>query len=259
MYIDSHSHLYLDAFDQDRPEMVRRAIEAGVDRILLPNIDSRSTAAMLAMAGTWPVNCFPMMGLHPTSVKKDYRQELAHVEKQLEKDLWVGIGECGIDLYWDKSYLKQQEEVFSRHIRWALERDLPLVIHARESFSEIFRVMDREAAPGLRGVFHSFSGGADELEKALSYGFMIGINGIVTFKNSSLKDVVERIPAERILLETDAPFLTPHPHRGKRNESAYIPLIAQKVAEIHQLSTEAFAGTCRKSTLELFNRVPDEK
>ena len=211
MYTDSHTHLYLEAFKDDRDQMVQRAIDSGVSRMLLPNIDSSSIGPMFALTERFPDHCFPMMGLHPTSVKENYQEELGRIEKALVPENIVAIGESGIDLYWDKTFLKEQEEVFSVQIAWAMDLDLPLVIHARDSFQEIFRVLDTAGGPGLRGVFHSFTGGHEELERALSYNFMIGINGIVTFKHSNLGEVVRKIPTNRLLLETDAPFLAPVP------------------------------------------------
>lgn len=252
MYIDSHTHLYLDAFEADREAMIRRALDAKVRRMLLPNIDSRSMAAMFSLAEKYPGQCFPMMGLHPTSVKKNYQEELKLVEAGLQRPGIIAIGETGIDLYWDKSFLKEQEEAFSIQIGWAMELDLPLVIHARDSFPEIFRVLDRAGRPELRGVFHSFTGGPEELKQALSYDFMIGINGIVTFKNSDLGDVVREIPTNRLLLETDSPFLAPVPYRGKRNESSYLVEIAAKVAEIHNLSREELARITSMNAEQLF-------
>jgi len=256
MYIDSHTHLYLDAFDADRDEVIHRAIDAGVNRMLLPNIDSSSLAAMFSLVRRFPAHCYPMMGLHPTSVKENYREELALLEKQLQREDIIAIGECGIDLYWDKTFHREQEEVFATQISWAMERDLPLVIHARESFQEIFRVLDSAGGPELRGVFHSFTGGPAELEKALEYQFMIGINGILTFKNSDLGKVVASIPMQRLLLETDAPFLAPQPHRGRRNESSYLINIAEKVAKIHNLNIEEVARITTENAERLFRIKP---
>ena len=182
MYTDSHTHLYLDAFSDDRDEMVKRAVEAGVTRMFLPNIDSSTLDAMFSMADRYPDTCYPMVGLHPTSVKENYRDELDAVKRHLHRPGIVAIGETGIDLYWDKTFAREQEVVFKTQIGWAKELGLPLVIHARDSFPEIFRALDETGTEGLQGVFHSFTGGPGELESALSYGFMIGINGIVTFK-----------------------------------------------------------------------------
>jgi len=209
--------------------------------MLLPNIDRASIAPLLDMAERFPDHCFPMMALHPTSVKAGYQEELKHIEGTIEQREVIAIGETGIDLYWDKTYQREQEDAFAIQIGWAMERDLPLVIHARDSFQEIFRILDTAGGPGLRGVFHSFTGGMEDLERALSYDFMIGINGIVTFKNSGLDQVVRHIPTDRLLLETDAPFLAPVPYRGKRNESSYLLHTAGKVAEIFNLTVEEIA------------------
>ena len=252
MFIDSHTHLYLDAFEADRGQMLQRALDAGVSRMLLPNIDSQSIEPLFSLTDQYPEHCFPMMGLHPTSVKENYQEELALVKASLDQKNIIAIGETGIDLYWDKTFLREQEEVFAIQIGWALERDLPLVIHARDSFQEIFQVLDREGGTELRGVFHSFTGGIDELEQALSYNFMIGINGIVTFKNSTLSEVVRSIPEDRLLLETDAPFLAPVPYRGKRNESSYLIHIAAKVGEIFNLSKEEIGTITGNNASNLF-------
>ena len=256
MFTDSHTHLYLDAFEADREQMIRRALDVGVSRMLLPNIDSSSMEALFSLAEQFPEHCLPMMGLHPTSVKGNYREELSAVEKALERKGIIAIGETGIDLYWDTSHLKEQEEAFATQIGWAMELDLPIVIHARDSFPEIFRVLDKSGGPGLRGVFHSFTGGMEELEKALSYDFLIGINGIVTFKNSGLGDIVKAIPINRLLLETDAPFLAPVPYRGRRNESSYLVETASKVAEIHNLSLEEIARITTTNAEQLFRLKP---
>jgi TatD DNase family protein len=253
---DSHTHLYLDAFKDDREQMIQRAVNAGVSRMLLPNIDSSSVGPMFSLVEQFPDRCFPMMGLHPTSVKEDYLKELATVEKQLSRKDIIAIGECGIDLYWDRTFLREQEEAFSTQIKWAMDLDLPLVIHARDSFDEIFTILEHQGGTELRGVFHSFTGGPEELKRALSFNFMIGINGIVTFKNSNLAEVVRSIPLNRLLLETDAPFLAPVPYRGKRNESSYLVETAAKVAEIYKLSVNELAGITTKNTQVLFRLNP---
>lgn len=252
MYTDSHTHLYLKAFSGDRDDMVKRALKAGVTRIFLPNIDSTTTRAMFSLAGQYPGVCFPMMGLHPTSVKENFREELATIEKLLDRPGIIAIGETGIDLYWDKTFIREQAAAFKTQIGWAKALGLPIVIHARDSFPEIFQAMDETGVEGLRGVFHSFTGGPAELDKALSYGFMIGINGIVTFKNSDLGEVVRAIPPDRLLLETDAPFLAPVPFRGRRNESSYLVHIAVKVGEIYNLSGEEIGAITTKNALGLF-------
>lgn len=255
MFTDTHTHLYLDRFDEDREAMVDRALEAGVSRMFLPNIDSTSVEGLLDLCRSRPGVCFPMMGLHPTSVRENFRDELEFARQNLDLKGLVAIGECGIDLYWDKTRLCEQEEVFRTQIRWARELDLPLVIHARDSFPEIFRILDDEGGNDLKGVFHSFTGQEAELEKALSLGFMVGINGIVTFRNSGLDRVVKELPPDRLLLETDAPFLAPHPHRGKRNESAYLVRIAEKAAEIYNLTVEEIGRITTENALRLFNRA----
>jgi TatD DNase family protein len=256
MYIDSHTHLYLEAFKDDRDPIIQRALDAGVNRMLLPNIDSQTVEKVFTLAKKYSDHCFPMMGLHPTSVKENYLDELKFIEKQLDTSKIIAIGETGIDLYWDKSFLREQEEVFRTQIAWAIELDLPLVIHARESFPEIFAALDKYGSPKLRGVFHSFTGTLEDLQRALSYGFMIGINGIVTFKNSELAEVVESIPSEKLLLETDSPFLAPHPFRGRRNESSYLTEIAKKIAEIYNLNQEDIARITTRNAEKLFRLKP---
>lgn len=259
MYTDSHTHLYLDAFEKDRDQMIQRAIDSGVTRMLLPNIDSSTITPLSSLAKRYPKHCFPMMGLHPTSVKANYLDELRLIEEALNGNNIIAIGETGMDLYWDKTFLKEQEEVFATQISWALELDLPLVIHARDSFQEIFKVLDKEGSPELRGVFHSFTGGLEELERALAFNFMIGINGIVTFKNSNLSEVVRSIPTDRLLLETDSPFLAPHPYRGKRNESSYLIETAKKTADIYNLTQEELARITSSNAEQLFRLKPQHE
>lgn len=259
MYTDSHTHLYLDAFEGDRDQMIHRALEAGVSRMFLPNIDSSSIDPLYSLVEKYPSHCFPMMGLHPTSVKENFRDELKIIESCLDQRQVIAIGETGIDLYWDTTFYAQQAEAFRTQIRWARERKLPLVIHARESFREIYQILDEAGGGDLRGVFHSFTGTLEELHKALSYNMMIGINGIVTFKNSGLGEVVKEIPPDRILLETDAPFLAPVPFRGKRNESSYLLKTAAKVAEIYNLTLEEIGHLTTRNALQLFQlSTPNE-
>lgn len=257
MYTDSHTHLYLEAFSDDREQMLERAVSAGVTRMFLPNIDSGTLEPMLNMASDHPFRCFPMMGLHPTSVNAGFREELDRIRMYLDRPGIIGIGETGMDLYRDRTYAGEQEESFRTQIGWAMERDLPIVIHARDSFREIFRVLD-DIGTGVRGVFHSFTGGIAELEKALSYGFMIGINGIVTFKNSGLAEIVRSIPPERLILETDAPFLAPVPRRGRRNESSYLVHIAEKVGEICNLNIQEVGAITTRNALALFKNVKSD-
>ena len=252
--IDTHSHLFLEQFDEDRAEVVQNAIDNGVQKIFLPDIDSSHTASVLQMAKDFPGICFPMIGLHPTSVKENYKEELAHVEKMLATEKYYGIGETGIDLYWDKTFLKEQIEVFRFQINLAKQSGLPLIIHSRESFDEIFSVIDEMNDEKLKGIFHSFTGNKAQAEKILSYkGFKIGIGGIVTFKNSKLPEVVKEIGLENLVLETDAPYLAPTPKRGKRNESAYLKYTAEKIAEIYNVSLDTVAKKTSENALKLFN------
>lgn len=253
---DTHTHLYLDAFDKDIDTVIGRAKEAGVERMFLPNLDSSSVSRMLELCSRYKGTCFPMIGLHPTSVGEQFREELEVVETELKKEDYIAVGEIGIDLYWDKTYLQQQQEAFSIQINLAKEYDLPIVIHARESFDEIFAIMDEEAGEGLTGVFHSFTGGERELEKVLSYGFYVGINGIVTFKNSGLDRIAaDFIPPERLLIETDSPFLAPVPYRGKRNESAYVMRVAEKLAEVYGMTAGEIAALTTANAKNLFKRA----
>lgn len=250
--IDTHSHLYLDAFNDDRDVVIKNAIENSVKKILLPNIDSDSFNNMLDLCKEYPNICYPMFGLHPTSVKENYKKEIEVLEKFLEKNNFIAIGETGIDLYWDKKFLQEQIIVFKYQIELAKKMDLPLVIHIRESFKEVFKVLDGLYDKKLKGVFHCFSGTQEDAEKAISYGFKLGIGGVVTFKNSSLGEIVKNTNLKHILLETDAPFLAPVPYRGKRNESSYLINIASKVAELHNESIDKIAEITTANTYELF-------
>ena len=250
--IDSHTHLYLDEFDDDREEVINRALDSGVAKCFLPNIDSSTITRMMNMRDEFPEVCYPMMGLHPTSVRDDFESELEIVEEWLEKEKFIAIGETGIDLYWDKTFRVQQEKAFERQLKLGLKYDLPVVIHARESFGEIFNVIDRVGVKGMRGVFHSFTGDAAHVKKIREYDFYFGINGIVTFKNSHLVEVVKEIPADRLLLETDSPFLAPVPKRGRRNESAYIRYVAGKVAEVLGTGEEEVARLTSENAMDLF-------
>jgi TatD DNase family protein len=254
-FTDTHAHLYLEGFKDDIDEVIRRALENGVDKIFLPNLDSSSVDGMNLLAEQYPDTCYAMIGLHPTSVKENYREELQFIEKELDRAHYIAIGEIGIDLYWDKTFLEEQQEAFRRQIRRAKQKKLPIVIHARDSFDEIFAIMDEEKSAELTGVFHSFTGNRAQVEKILSYGFYIGINGIVTFKNAGLDKVAEAIPTNMLLIETDAPFLAPVPYRGKRNESAYVSLVAEKLAEIHGLEVAEIAERTTDNARKLFSKA----
>ncbi|MCB0804619.1 MAG: TatD family hydrolase [Bacteroidales bacterium] len=252
-FTDTHTHLYLNAFDDDRLEVVQRAIDQQVKYMLLPNIDSSSTEPLLNLCKAFPGNCFPMMGLHPTSVKENYKEELELVAKQLDNKSFIAIGEIGIDLYWEKKFRIQQEEAFRFQIELSLEKKLPIVIHSRESFKEIFEVLEDYRNSGLKGVFHCFTGDEEQAEKAIGLGFYLGIGGVVTFKNSGLDKVISNIDMKHLLLETDSPFLAPMPYRGKRNESSYINLVASKLSQVKNTSREEIAMITTQNAKNLFN------
>ena len=251
--IDTHTHLYLDAFAEDRLAMVARAIEAGVTRMLLPNIDKASIDGMHALCDAFPENCFPMMGLHPCDVKDNFHEVLAEMEAMFEKRKYVAVGETGIDLYWDKTTLPQQIESFEIQVEWAKKFNLPIVIHARDSFNEIFEVLDRLNDDKLRGVFHCFTGSLQQAGKIMEYGgFMMGLGGVLTYEKSGLSEVVQEIPMEVLILETDSPFLTPKPYRGKRNESAYVKFVAEKLAEVKKLPLQEVASITSANAEAMF-------
>jgi TatD DNase family protein len=250
--IDTHTHLYLPEFDTDRDEMVNRAVGSGVEMMLLPNIDIQSVGLMLSACSRYSGICHPMTGLHPTSVKEDYLQQLDKLESLISKHKFIAIGEIGIDLYWDKTFLAEQQIAFRRQISFALENNLPVVVHSRESFPEVFSVLDEFTGKGLKGVLHAFTGNIEDAERAIRMGFKLGIGGIVTFKNSGLDKIVKEIGPDNLILETDSPYLAPVPHRGKRNESSFICLINNKLAEIFGMSEEAIASITYNNSAELF-------
>ena len=253
-FIDTHSHLFLEEFTDDLPEVIDRAKTAGVSKIFMPNIDCSTIEVMLKVTKQYEGYCYAMMGLHPTSVNENYREELAEMKRLLDlPNSYAAIGEIGMDLYWDKTFLKEQTEVFDTQIQWALEYGLPVVIHSRESFDEVYSVIKNYSDTGLTGIFHSFTGTLDEALKLLEFGsFKLGINGVVTFKKSTLPEVLKHIPLERIVLETDSPYLTPVPNRGKRNESANVKDTLIKLAEIYQQDVEMVAKVTTESALRVF-------
>ncbi len=254
MFIDTHTHLYSSQFDADRTEMIQRAIDAGVDKFLLPNIDLESVSGMYALEHEFPKNCFAMMGLHPCSVDADFEKTLETLKGELDKRKFIAIGEIGVDLYWDKTFLNEQKQAFATQIEWAKELKIPIVIHARDSFEEIFEVLDKHNDERLTGVFHCFTGTEKEIEKIRSYGgFLFGIGGVLTFKKSGLDEVVKNLHIDEIILETDSPYLAPHPNRGKRNESSYIPLIAEKLSDIFETSLSTIALETTKNAEKCFN------
>ncbi len=252
MYIDTHTHLYSEEFNADRNAVILSAINLGVEKLFLPNVDSSSIQGMLELEQQFANHCFPMMGLHPCSVKENYLEELTIIKSWLDKRRFFAIGEIGMDLYWDKTFVKEQEWVFRQQIEWAMEFNYTIVIHCRNAFDEIFAVL--KSYPKLpKGIFHCFSGTFEQAKHILDLGnFKLGIGGVITFKNSGLDKVVEQLSIHNIVLETDAPYLAPNPHRGKRNESAYIPLVAQKIADLKQLSLEDVALITTKNAEEIF-------
>lgn len=235
--IDTHSHIYGPEFDDDRAEVLQRARLAGVDKVLLPNINEESIARMLQVAKEYPDMCYPMMGLHPEDVKEDWAQVLDRMEMQL--DGMIAVGEVGLDFYWDTTFRKEQIEAFERQICWAVERNLPLVIHMRKAEQELLEVMEHHKSDGLRGVFHCFGGSKETASRMLKHeGFVLGIGGVVTFKNSRLAETLRHVPLDRIVLETDAPYLAPVPYRGKRNEPSYVAHVARFLSDIYNVSEE---------------------
>ncbi len=260
MFIDTHTHLYAEQFADDMHEAVIRAIDAGVTRMILPGISSQNIKTQNALAELFPKNCFQAAGLHPSDVKENYQAELDIVKQEIESGKYIAVGEIGIDLYWDKTYIDEQKQAFIFQINLAKKHKLPVIIHAREAFVEIFDILDQYNDDNLSGVFHSFTGTIEDARKIMSYqNFKIGINGIVTFKNSNLDKIVTQIPIDFILLETDSPYLAPVPKRGRRNESAYIPYIAEKIADIYQISISELTKITGKNAENLFTKLPTEK
>ncbi|MDR2467204.1 MAG: TatD family hydrolase [Prevotellaceae bacterium] len=251
--IDTHAHLYDKAFDDDRDEMLRRALDNGIDRIVVPPTDSESYARALNLCAKRPDMCFLAAGLHPTSVKENHEEELSFVEQQLSERKHIAVGETGIDCYWSLEYLDRQRDAFAKQLKLAERHSLPVIIHSRNAFSEIFPILDRLHNPKIKGVFHAFSGSRQDYFRIKGYEtFKIGVGGPVTFKNSTLPEVLKEVPVADMLTETDAPYLTPHPFRGKRNESCRIPLIVEKIAEIKQLSFQSVAETTAETARNLF-------
>jgi TatD DNase family protein len=249
---DTHTHLYSEEFEQDRGEMIQRAINAGVSRFFIPAIDSTCTQAMYDLEQHYPEHVFLMMGLHPTYVKDTYEAELAHVASELAKRKFYAIGEIGIDLYWDKTHLKQQQLAFRQQIQWAKQYKLPIVIHCREAFDEIFEILEEEKSPELFGIFHCFSGTYEQALQAISYNMLLGIGGVVTFKNGKIDQFLDRIDLKHIVLETDSPYLAPIPFRGKRNESSYIVNVVAKLAVIYNMTVAEIAQITTENSKRVF-------
>jgi len=249
---DTHTHLYSEQFDEDREIVVQRAIELGVSRFFVPAIDSTYYKAMFDLEKQFPENIFLMAGLHPTHVKENFKEELEVVQKILQKRKFYAVGEIGIDLYWDKSFIQQQQDAFKLQIKWAKENKLPIVIHCREAFDEIFEILEEEKEDKLYGVFHCFTGNLEQAKQAVSYNMKLGIGGVVTFKNGKIDQFLNEIPLKDIVLETDAPYLAPTPYRGKRNESSYILKVVKKMAEIYEVSVNEIAEITTKNSKDIF-------
>lgn len=249
---DTHTHLYSEAFDEDRDKMMQRAFNKGITRFFVPAIDSTYTKAMFELEKNYPENVFLMMGLHPTSVKENYKEELTHVEKLLSERPFIAIGEIGIDLYWDKSTLSIQQEAFRHQIKLSKKYRLPIVIHCRESFDEIFEVLEEEKGDDLFGIFHCFTGTLEQAQRAISYNMKLGIGGVVTFKNGKIDQFLNQIDLKHIVLETDSPYLAPTPYRGKRNESSYIINVLDKLSYIYGISITEIANITTANSKEVF-------
>jgi TatD DNase family protein len=256
MFVDTHTHLYAEEFDADRTAVVKRCIDLGIEKMLLPNIDETTVNNMYQLVADFPKNCYPMMGIHPCSVKKNIEEQLIDFKKIIDKKDFVAIGEIGIDLHWDKSTLIEQQFAFRTQIQWAKELQLPIVIHARKSFNEIFAILDKENTPELTGVFHCFSGSEEQIKKIESYGgFMLGIGGVLTYKNAGLAEALKATSLNNIVLETDSPYLSPVPFRGKRNESAYLIHVAEKLSEIFSVPMSEIEKTTTLNAQKLFSKI----
>lgn len=254
MFVDTHTHLFTDVFDEDRDAVVQRALEAGVEYLLLPNIDVETIEAMHQLEAAYPDNCFAMMGLHPGSVNENWEESLAIVKKHLFGRDYIAVGEIGMDLYWDKTFIEEQRQAFRQQVIWAKELQIPIAIHAREAFEEIFDILDPLNDERLTGVFHCFTGNREQAEHVQAYGgFKMGIGGVVTYKKAALDEVLKHVDLEHLILETDSPYLSPVPFRGKRNESSYLLHVAEKLSEIYQVPLTEIEVQTTKNALELFN------
>lgn len=252
MFTDTHTHLYSDEFSEDRDVMIQRALSAGVNRFFIPAIDSSYVPAMYALEAKYPENMFLMCGLHPTSTKANYKEELTLVEKQLEQRKFYAIGEIGIDLYWDKTFLTAQQHSFRHQIGLAKKYKLPIVIHCRDAFDEVFEILEEQKSDDLFGIFHCFTGNFEQAQQAIALNFKLGIGGVITFKNGKIDQYINQIDLKHIVLETDAPYLAPVPYRGKRNESAYVVNVAQKLAELYGKSIDEIGAITTKNSKDVF-------
>ena len=249
---DTHTHLYSEAFDEDRESVIQNAIENGVSRFFIPAIDSTYTQAMLDLRLKFPDHMYLMMGLHPTHVKENFKQELEHVNEMLNNDKFFAVGEIGIDLYWDKTLLEQQQEAFRTQIQLAKKHQLPIVIHCRDAFDEVFEVLEQEKGEDLYGIFHCFTGTLEQAYQAISFNMKLGIGGVVTFKNGKIDTFLNKIDVKHIVLETDSPYLAPVPYRGKRNESVYLINILKKLTDIYGISEEELAAITTQNSKDVF-------
>ena len=252
MLTDTHTHLYSNHFNEDLSLVMQRAFDSGVKRLFIPAIDSATTEAMYSLEKQYPDNVFLMMGLHPTSVKSNFEQELEHIKREFSKRHFFAVGEIGIDLYWDKSNLENQKKAFKIQIQLAKKYKLPIVIHCRDAFDEIFKILESENDDDLFGIFHCFTGTEEQANKAISFNMKLGIGGVVTFKNSKIDAFLNKIDIKNIVLETDSPYLSPVPYRGERNESSYLTLICKKLAEIYQLSEEEISLITTQNSKDVF-------
>lgn len=251
-FVDTHTHIYLDTYNDDREVVVTSAIDAGVDLMLLPNIDVASVAPMKSLHDTKPDHFSMMMGLHPTEVRDDYKKALTIIENELSRGEYVAIGEVGLDFYWDTTFAKQQKEALEIQLDWARQLNLPVSLHTRDAYDEMFRILEKKQDGGLRGVLHCFNEDEEKAKIALALGMNLGLGGVLTYKKCVTANIVDRIPLERILLETDAPFLAPVPHRGKRNEPAFVVEVAKKIAELKGLTLEYVASQTTENAKNLF-------
>ncbi len=255
MLIDTHAHLYAKEFDFDRDAMISRAISQGVEKFYLPNVDLESIPRMLELEAKYPERCFAMMGLHPCSVEADYKTVLSEIEKQLFARKFVAVGEIGLDYYWSKDFIAAQKDAFRTQCRWAIDLNIPIIIHARESMDDLIQIVKEEKKDErLRGIFHCFGGTLEQAQQIIDLGFWMGIGGVLSYKKSGLDEIVKDIPLEWLVLETDAPYLTPVPHRGKRNESAYLYHIAERLADIKGISLDQLAVITSENALKIFGR-----
>lgn len=254
-YIETHAHIYSSKFDSDRDQVIQDIRDAGIERVYMPNVDVQTIDAMLACEEKYPGLCIPMMGLHPCDVKDDFRDQLAVMEDWLNKRQFAAVGEIGLDLYWDKTFYEQQKEALKIQINWAKQRDLPIVLHCRDSMDETIEIVKEEHNGKLKGVFHCYTGNADQAKRIIDMGFLLGIGGVATFKNGGLDQVIPDISIDHLVLETDAPYLAPVPFRGKRNSPAYLPIIAEKIGDYLRISKEEVALRTKQNALNLFREI----